>query len=191
MVLNTSYSALTSISPLEIDISSSLFDIFKMSSRFAEYIVLALNEKLITGIIEFFLLFNVILSRGHREPSLFTHARARAIMRDHGVTRSPLPKDNRQKIRQNLDPDHCMIYVFGRSVRMVRLTTSVVFIFTHYCMTLSALLHTEFIRPNAWAFIKFFVIFLFEGGVYLKSNIYIKRSQFHDLYVNILLQYMT
>ena len=111
-------------------------------------------------------------------------------MRDHGVTRSPLPKDNRQKIRQNLDPDHCMIYVFGRSVRMVR-TTSVVFIFTHYCMTLSALLHTEFIRSNAWAFIKFFVIFLFEGGVYLKSNIYIKRSQFHDLYVNILLQYMT
>ena len=68
-----------------------------MSSRFAEYIVLALNEKLITGIIEFFLLFNVILSRGHREPSLFTHARARATMRDHGVTRSPLPKDNRQK----------------------------------------------------------------------------------------------
>ena len=32
---------------------------------------------------------------------------------------------------------------------------------------------------------------LYEGGVYLKSNIYIKRSQFHDLYVNILLQYMT
>ena len=153
MVLNTSYSALTSISPLEIDISSSLFDIFKMSSRFAEYIVLALNEKLITGIIEFFLLFNVILSRGHREPSLFTHARARATMRDHGVTR------NRQKKKkQNLDPGHCMIYVFGRSVRMER-TTSVVFIFTHYCMTLSALLHTEFIRLNALAFIKFFVIF--------------------------------
>ena len=83
--------ALTLISPLEIDISSSLFDIFKMSSRFAEYIVLALNEKLITGIIEFFLLFNFILSRGHREPSLFTHARARATMRGHGVTR------NRQK----------------------------------------------------------------------------------------------
>ena len=139
-----------------------------MSSRFAEYIVLALNEKLITVIIEFFLLFNVILSRGHREPSLFTHARARATMRDHGVTRSPLPKDNRQKIRQNLDPDHCMIYVFGRSVRMVR-TTSVVFIFTHYCMTLSALLHTEFIRSNALAFIKFFVIFLFEGGVYTRA----------------------
>ena len=159
MVLNTSYSALTSISPLEIDISSSLFDIFKMSSRFAEYIVLALNEKLITGIIEFFLLFNVILSRGHRKPSLFTHARARATMRDHGVTRSPLPKGNGQKIKQNLDAGHCMIYVFGRSVRMERLTTSVVFIFTHYCMTLSALLHTEFIRSNAMAFIKFFVIF--------------------------------
>ena len=75
--------ALTLISPLEIDISSSLFDIFKMSSRFVEYIVLLLNEKLITGIIEFFLLFNVILGRGHREPSLFTHARARATMRDH------------------------------------------------------------------------------------------------------------
>ena len=73
--------ALTLISPLEIDISSSMFDIFKMSSRFAEYIVLALNEKLITGIIEFFPLFNVILSRGHREPSLFTHAWARATMR--------------------------------------------------------------------------------------------------------------
>ena len=122
-----------------------------MSSRFAEYIVLALNEKLITGIIEFFLLFNVILSRGHREPSLFTHARARATMCDHGVTR------NRQK-KKNLDPGHCMIYVFGRSVRMER-TTSVVFIFTHYCMTLSALLHTEFIRLNALAFIKFFVNF--------------------------------
>ena len=136
--------ALTLISPLEIDISSSLFDIFKMSSRFAEYIVLALNEKLITGIIEFFLLFNVILSRGHREPSLFTHAWARATMR--------------QKKKQNLDPGHCMIYVFGRSVRMER-TTSVVFIFTHYCMTLSALLHTEFIRLNALTFIKFFVNF--------------------------------
>ena len=123
-----------------------------MSSRFTEYIVLALNEKLITGIIEFFLLFNVILSRGHREPSLFTHSRARATMRDHGVTR------NRQKKNQNLDPGHCMIYVFGRSVRMER-TTSVVFIFTHYCMTLSALLHTEFIRLNALAFIKFFVNF--------------------------------
>ena len=154
--------ALTLISPLEIDISSSLFDIFKMSSRFAEYIVLALNEKLITVIIEFFLLFNIILSRGHREPSLFTHARARATMCDHGVTR------NRQKKKQNLDPGHCMIYVFGRSVRMVR-TTSVVFIFTHYCMTLSALLHTEFIRSNAWAFIKFFVIFLFECGVYTRA----------------------
>ena len=158
MVLNTSYSALTSISPLEIDISSSLFDIFKMSSRFAEYIVLALNEKLITGIIEFFLLFNVILSKGHREPSLFTHARARATMRDHGVTRSPLPKGNRQKIKQNLDPGHCMIYVFGHSVRMER-TTSVVFIFTHYFMTLFALLQTEFIRSNALAFIIFFVFF--------------------------------
>ena len=66
-----------------------------MSSRFTEYIVLALNEKLITGIIEFFLLFNVILSRGHREPSLFTHARARATMCDHGVTR------NRQKKKKS------------------------------------------------------------------------------------------
>ena len=68
-----------------------------MSSRFTEYIVLALNEKLITGIIEFFLLFNVILSRGHREPSLFTHARARATMCDHGMTRNRQKKKSRSR----------------------------------------------------------------------------------------------
>ena len=68
-----------------------------MSSQFAEYIVLALNEKLITGIIEFFLLFNVILSRGHREPSLFTHARARATMCDHGMTRNRQKKKSRSR----------------------------------------------------------------------------------------------
>ena len=73
-----------------------------MSSRFTEYIVLALNEKLITGIIEFFLLFNVILSRGHREPSLFTHARARATMRDQGVTRNRQKKKNTKSRSRSL-----------------------------------------------------------------------------------------
>ena len=74
-----------------------------MSSRFTEYIVLALNEKLITGIIEFFLLFNVILSRGHREPSLFTHSRARATMRDHGVTRNRQKKKTKSRSRSLYD----------------------------------------------------------------------------------------
>ena len=46
-------------------------------------------------------------------------------------------------------------------------TTSAVFIFTHYCKALSALLHTVYIWLNAAAFIKFS---WFECGVYLKSK---------------------
>ena len=161
MVLNTSYSALTSISPLEIDISSSLFDIFKMSSRFAEYIVLALNEKLITGIIEFFLLFNVILSKGHREPSLFTHARARATMRDHGVTR------NRQKKKKSR----------SRSLYDLRFRT-----FSTDGENYVSGVHIYALLYDPLCFIayrihsikrlgvyKIFCEFLFEGGVYMKA----------------------
>ena len=50
-------------------------------------------------------MFDVIKNRGHRPGTEFF--RPSSSKRDHGVTCSPLPKVNRQKIKQNVDPDHC------------------------------------------------------------------------------------
>ena len=75
------------------------------TTDYTGYIVLAVNEKFIPGIIKFFLMFDVIKNRGHRPGTEFF--RPRSSKRDHGVTCSPLPKVNRQNIKQNVDPDHC------------------------------------------------------------------------------------
>ena len=75
------------------------------TTDYTGYIVLAVNEKFIPGIIKFFLMFDVIKNRGHRPGTEFF--RPRSSKRDHGVTYSPLPKVNRQSIKQNVDPDHC------------------------------------------------------------------------------------